>query len=132
MSVLPARRRSALLAAMALTIGAGLASRSHASPLPATLGGYPGDALWAMLVFLCLALVWPRAAAVRLALAALALSFAVEAAQLYQAPWIRELRATTAGHLVLGQGFDPLDLLAYAVGVAMALLADRLLPRASR
>jgi len=48
----------------------------------------------------------------------------VELSQLYHGPTIDAVRATTAGHLVLGSGFDPRDLAAYAIGVAGALLLD--------
>lgn len=127
-----ARHRGWVLATIALTVAAGLASRTFPWLLPAGLGSYPGDALWALLVFLCLAFGWPRASGAKLAWSALAIAYAVELAQLYQAPWIDALRATTPGHLVLGQGFDPVDLLAYAIGVGAGYAADRTLARSSR
>ena len=40
------------------------------------------------------------------------------------------LRRTVAGRLVLGSGFDPRDLAAYAAGVLVALLGETLLVRA--
>lgn len=123
------RSRAWLAAGMALVVGAGLASRAWPWLLPHILGSYPGDALWASLVFLAIAFLRPGMDGGRLALIALAVSFAVEAAQLYQAPWINAVRATTPGHLILGQGFDWLDLCAYTVGVASAFLVDRLAGR---
>jgi hypothetical protein len=56
----------------------------------------------------------------------LAICFAVELSQLYHAPALDALRETTAGHLVLGSGFDPRDLIAYAAGVCAAALVDRM------
>ena len=44
--------------------------------------------------------------------------------QLYQAPWMQALRANKLAYLVLGNGFDPLDLLAYVVGIAGAAVVD--------
>lgn len=129
MSVRPARRRLLLIVGMVLVVGVGLASRRYPFLLPDFLSSYPGDALWALLVFLCIAFAWPRLASGRLAGAALALAFLVELAQLYQAPWINAIRATTPGHLVLGQGFDWGDLLAYSIGVAAAYLGDIVLAR---
>ena len=88
-----------------------------------------GDALWAAMV-----VWWAGALAPGLrppARAALALGFcyAVEAGQLYHAPWLDAVRSTRPGHLVLGSGFDPRDLAAYALGVLAAALLDRALAR---
>jgi len=112
-----------------VVIAAGLASRRYPELLPAALGKYPGDALWALMVMLLYGLAWPRWPIGRTALAALATSFAVEFSQLYQADWINAIRHTTLGHLVLGSGFHAMDLLAYAVGVAVGALAELLLLR---
>lgn len=107
-----------------LVIAVGLASRRGWSPFPAVLGNYPGNMLWAWLVFLCVAWLRPTMARGRLAAVALLIAFAVELLQLYQAPWIQAVRATTPGYLVLGNGFDPLDLLAYVVGVGLGAWVD--------
>jgi hypothetical protein len=119
------RSRVWLACGMVLVVGAGLASRSLPWLLPPSLGTYPGDALWALLVFLGIAFIRPCIGSGQLALAALGISYLVEAAQLYQAQWINAIRATTPGHLVLGQGFDWLDLLAYTIGVAAGFALDR-------
>jgi hypothetical protein len=78
------------------------------------------------------ALVFPSASVRRLLLLALATSLAVELSQLCQAPWLREIRRTTAGHLVLGSTYSSADLAAYAVGGAAAALVDALRVLASR
>lgn len=77
------------------------------------------------MVFLGLALLFPRAHTWPLAATALAVAFAVEFAQLHQAPWINAIRATTLGHLALGSTFFWPDLLAYMVGVGLAAGIDR-------
>lgn len=122
--MLPAPRlRLPLLFALVGVIALGLASR--ALPLfPAVLENYPGDALWALMVVVALALAAPRMEPVRVAGLALAISFAVEALQLYRAPWIEAVRDSALGRLALGSGFDPLDLVAYTVGVGVGLAAD--------
>jgi hypothetical protein len=74
----------------------------------------------------------PRARLARRAAAAYGLCVAVELSQLYRAPWIDAIRATRAGGLVLGSGFDPRDLLAYLVGVAGAALIEAAVARRSR
>ncbi len=91
---------------------------------PAVLGKYPGDALWALMVYLGWAFWLPRAAVWRVGLLALATSWLVECSQLYQTEWIHAIRSTTLGHLVLGSTFVWQDLVAYAVGVAIGVVVD--------
>lgn len=125
---MPPRSRLLLAIALVAVIALGLASRGV--PLfPAVLETYPGDALWAVMVWMGLALLVPTARPLPLAGAALAASFAVEALQLYRAPWIEAVRETTLGRLALGNGFDRVDLVAYTVGVGVALACDLALRR---
>ncbi|QNH12200.1 DUF2809 domain-containing protein [Xanthomonas sp. SI] len=119
------RRRLWLSAAIVATIAAGLASRQFPWLLPSWLGKFPGDALWALMVYLGLAWLAPSARPLRVATVALAVCWLVEASQLYRTPWLDALRATTLGHLALGSTFVWLDLLAYAVGVAAGAALDR-------
>jgi hypothetical protein len=74
--------------------------------------------------------VAPGAALRARAAAALAVCWAVEASQLVHTPRLDAFRATTPGHLVLGSGFDPRDLAAYAGGVLAAYALERALRRA--
>ena len=104
----------------------GLASRAWPAMFPAVLGKYPGDALWALMIFVGLGALWPRATTARLGRAALLLCYGVELSQLYQAPWIVQVRAHTLGHLVLGSHFGWIDFIAYTVGVAFGVLAEAL------
>jgi hypothetical protein len=98
----------------------GLASRRFPWLFPHAFGKYPGDALWTMMVFFGLGMMFRLAPSARLATYALLFSFAVEFSQIYQAPWINAVRATTVGHLVLGSGFGWRDLVAYSVGAVVA------------
>ncbi|MCC7398446.1 MAG: DUF2809 domain-containing protein [Planctomycetes bacterium] len=111
------RRRA--LAALAVTIAAGLASRRW--PLPGLLAEHAGDALYATAVFFVLACGWPSTRPRTLAAVALALAFAVECAQLLPWPWLVAWRQTRVGALLLGQGFQVADLCAQVAGVALAL-----------
>jgi hypothetical protein len=119
------RRSRWLIAILALlVIAVGLASRRGLVPFPAVLGNYPGDALWAWVVLLCVAWVRPAITRGRLVGVSLVIAFAIEFLQLYQAPWIQAVRANKLAYLVLGNGFDPLDLLAYVVGIALGAAVD--------
>lgn len=112
-----------LVFAALLVIAAGLGSRSSALPLPALVSKFAGDTLWAVLVFLLLAIVWPRRPTLQLAALTLGIAFGVELSQLYQAPWIDSVRDTLPGRLVLGQGFLFSDLLCYTVGIGLAAIS---------
>jgi hypothetical protein len=125
----PARHRGFIAAAIIGTIALGLASRKYPALFPAALGKYPGDALWAQMVYWLLAMWAPAASAVKLALGALLVSYADELSQLCQAPWILQIRATTAGHLVLGSHFSWLDMASYTVGIGMLVPLDAWLHR---
>lgn len=96
----------------------GLMSRKYSWMFPASLAEYPGDALWAVAVYLGWGLLLPAAKELKLMLLALTTAYLVEFSQLYHAPWIDEIRAQTVGHLLLGSAFNAIDLVAYAVGVA--------------
>jgi len=111
-------------AAVVLVVLAGLASRRFPDLFPAALGKYPGDALWALMVFLLIGFAKPTWPSARVAVLALITSFAVEFSQIYQAPCINSIRHTTLGHLVLGEGFDSYDLIAYAIGVSVGYLIE--------
>ena len=109
---------------MLAVVAVGLASRRGYVPFPAVLGNYPGDALWAWVVLLCVAFVRPALSRGKLVAWSLVMAFTIEFLQLYQTPWMQALRANKLAYLVLGNGFDPLDLLAYAAGVAVASAVD--------
>jgi hypothetical protein len=76
------------------------------------------------MVFWGFGLLAPRARTSRVALAAVAFCFAIEFTQLYQAPWIDAVRATTPGRLVLGQGFHAFDLVCYVAGVGLGMALE--------
>ncbi len=95
----------------------GLMSRKFVWLFPETFGEYPGDALWAVAVYLAWGLLLPSTKELKLMLLALTTAYLVEFSQLYHAPWIDEFRAQTFGHLLLGSTFNAADLVVYAVGV---------------
>ena len=126
------RRRLVALLAMLVTLALGLASRRWPSALPAALGKYPGDALWALMVLFGWRALRPRARTREVALLALATSVAVEVAKLWQAPWLVQFRHTTIGHLLLGHVFSWQNLVAYLVGVLAGVALDRQIVRPTR
>lgn len=119
------RSRPLYLALAAATVALGLASRRFRGVLPDAVGAYAGDVLWAAMVYLLAAAIWPRASVRRLAVGTAVFAFAIELSQLYHAPWIDAVRHTRIGGLVLGFGFLWSDLACYAAGIALAAALDR-------
>ena len=125
-SLTRSRSRSRVAYAMFVVVSIllGLASRQYPNGISSLFGKYPGDALWAAMVFFGLGALRPEASTLNIALLAFATSFSVEFMKLYQAPWIVGIRDTTAGHLVFGRVFAVWNLVAYAVGIWTAATGE--------
>jgi hypothetical protein len=117
----PTRKRAWYAVAVMATIVFGLASRQ----VPA-VGKYPGDALWALMVFFGAAILLPRLSSSRLAVVSFGFSCAIEFLKLNQHPVLVSVRHSTLGHLVFGQVFSWQNLVAYAVGISAGVVLERL------
>ena len=113
--------------AAALVVALGLLWRSKILPLSPFILKYGGDALWAVVVFLAFGFFFTRASSFCIALVSITFACSIEFLQLYHAPWIDSLRATLPGRLILGSTFNAPDLLAYALGILLAVFAETLL-----
>jgi hypothetical protein len=120
---LPRNRYGYFLAFLA-TIAAGLGSRALPELLPAFLGKYPGDALWALMVFFGLGALLPRLHSTYIAALALGIAWAIETLKLWQAPWLVAIRHSMLGHLVFGHVFSWQNLIAYAIGAGLGVLIE--------
>ncbi len=121
----PWRRRRSVSAVLILLVAAcGIGSRRNIPGLPTLIKLYAGDTLWALEAFLVIGFIVPGLATRWSALAALAISFAVEFSQMWHPPWLDAIRATSLGSLILGHGFVPSDLVCYTVGVAIGSLFE--------
>lgn len=118
------RRRVAFLALAGATIVVGLIVHLRGSALMPVTRDVLGDALWAMMIAWWAGALAPRTRLAVRSTAAYAVCATVEFSQLYHTATLDSIRATTIGHLVLGSGFDPRDLAAYGVGVALAALFE--------
>ncbi|AWS45002.1 DUF2809 domain-containing protein [Streptosporangium sp. 'caverna'] len=117
-------RLLAVLAAVA-TVVAGLTVRALTD---GWFGKYAGDALYTVLVYALIVLVWPRVSPVRAAAGALAFSWAIEFAQLTSIPAALS-EVSVAARLVLGSTFGAADLVAYTVGAVLTAAAHTLVRR---
>ena len=78
-----------------------------------------GDALWAMMVFCLWRVILVKKKLHWVALMSLTHSFLVEFSQLLRWSWLVSFRNTFIGHMMLGQGFLWIDLLAYLIGILL-------------
>ncbi|KAB2441199.1 ribosomal maturation YjgA family protein [Bacillus luti] len=107
-----------------IVIVLGLSSRKFAFALPDLLNAYLGDALWALMIFTGFGFLFPKIETKKLAFISLLFCYGIEMSQLYHAPWIDSIRATTLGGLVLGYGFLWSDLVAYTIGLGIGILLE--------
>jgi hypothetical protein len=119
-----ARRRIVALAALLVVVIAGMVV-THSDGR----GLWP-DVLYAAAIHLALIAVMPRVDTVVHGASVLVWCTGIELLQITGLPATWAVDAPLV-RLVLGTGFDPLDLAAYALGVLLVLLVDRLL-RAGR
>ena len=104
-----------------VTIIIGLLSRQYAFiPL------FIGDVLWATLVYFLFRFILVNKPVKTSVICSLLFSYAIEFSQLYTAPWIKRVRQTLFGKLVLGSVFCWGDLVSYTVGITIGLIIDRL------
>ena len=93
----------------------------YAGPGHALVRGHLGDVAATMLLYAALGLIW-RARLVWRAAGAAAIALALELHQLLEAA---APTRSVAGELVLGSFFDGWDLVAYAIGLGLAVLWER-------
>lgn len=119
------RNRLVTVVLLAGVVLAGLLSRSELGDhLPAFIATYAGDTLWSLALFLAVGLVRPGIRTTTAALLTVAIAFAVEFSQLYQADWINAIRGNRIGALFLGNGFVWSDLPCYVVGCLLGVAVD--------
>ena len=71
------------------------------------------------MMYFIFAFLFPKAPSKKIAFLAVGICFAIEFLQMYQAPWINEIRHTRFGALTLGSGFLWSDLVCYSFGGAV-------------
>ncbi|MBR0959194.1 DUF2809 domain-containing protein [Bradyrhizobium japonicum] len=125
-------RTSLIRAALAVVvIVCGLSLRWYGFPLgfPAFVVKYGGSLLWAMMVFLLIAVCLPRLSRTQIAAIAVVIAVLVEFSRLVHTPWLDAFRLTTAGALLLGRIFSPWNLVAYLIGIVAGAWLDSRIAR---
>lgn len=85
---------------------------------------YGGSFLWGAMVFFLVAMSASLLSRSRIALIAATIAVGVELFRLVHAPWLDDFRLTTAGALLLGRVFSAWNMLAYGVGIVLAMWLD--------
>jgi hypothetical protein len=93
--------------------------------LPAAVVKYGGSILWGSMVFFLVAMAASNRSRLSIALIASAIAGCVELFRLVHTPWLDAFRLTLAGALLLGRVFSPWDMVAYGIGIALAIGLDR-------
>lgn len=124
------RTRAVSLIALVATIGLGLWSRSPSFPGTPFVTQHLGTLLWAVALHWTIRTLLPRGTVVRVSALTLLIAWTVELLQITPIP-----RTLSSWHpllrLVFGSSFDLTDMLALAVGVAVAAGLDALRIRLS-
>lgn len=110
-----------------LMIVAGLATRQWGNYLPEFVALHGGDAIWAAMIYSGFRFLAPHKPLGWALACSIIFCCAIETSQLYQADWIRAIRDTRLGSLVLGNGFLFIDLVRYAAGILLVYGADRII-----
>ena len=84
-----------------------------------------GDVLYAVMIYFGIRFLFFSLPRIQSMLLALLFCYCIEFQQLYRAEWILNLRNSTLGHYVLGQGFLWSDLVFYTIGITVAYFMDK-------
>jgi hypothetical protein len=87
---------------------------------------YGGSVLWGAMVFFLAAITASRLSRPSIVLISTLIAVGVELFRLVHAPGLDAFRLTTAGALLLGRVFSPWNMLAYGIGIVLAVGLDRL------
>lgn len=120
------RNRILYLILTIITIILGLLSRK-VQGLPQIISSYSGDAFWALMVFFLFSFLFNKKSTIFILVISIIFSYGIEISQLYHAPWIDSIRATTLGGLILGFGFLWSDLICYTVGIVIGAIIDKII-----
>lgn len=88
-----------------------------------------GDILWATMICFGFRFLFIKKPVKFVVITSLLFCYAMEFSQLYQAPWINNIRHTVIGALVLGEVFCWGDMLSYTAGVAIGVGVEFILRR---
>lgn len=86
---------------------------------------FVGDILYAVMIYFIVRFLLIKSNPNKIAIISILICYTIEFLQLYQASWIVEVRNTTIGGLIFGQGFLWSDLSAYTFGILFVLFFEK-------
>jgi hypothetical protein len=123
-------RRSRVIVRAALclcVIVCGIALRGYGPGLglSAFVVKYGGSLLWGTMVFFLVALAGSNLPRRSIVLISALIAISIELFRLVHAPWLDAFRLTLPGALLLGRVFSTWNIVAYGVGIVLAMVLDR-------
>ena len=112
------KKRFIYLLASIIVMIIGFCMRKYPHAQPAFVAEYFPDAVWAMMIYIGVGVLFPNWRIAKKAIASLIFCYAIECSQLYKAPWIKTVRANRLGGLILGFDFVWSDIICYTCGIA--------------
>ncbi len=85
-----------------------------------------GDALYGIMIFFIMQFIFIDLDLKTLVFISLLICYMVEFSQLLQIEWLKNIRSTTLGRLILGQGFLWSDIVSYTVGITMTSMINKI------
>ena len=126
MTASPAFIIRASLCLVIIVSGLALRGFGFSLGLSAFIVKYGGSLLWAAMVYFLVAMAASRSSRLNLAFISAVIAVGVELFRLIHAPWLDAFRLTLPGALLLGRIFSPWNMMAYGVGIMLAVGLDRL------
>jgi hypothetical protein len=114
------KARLIYLSLIVVTVIAGLLSRELSSVIPFFIG----DILWGLAVFLLMRFIFITKSLGFAVLVSSIYAALTEFSQLYEAPWIENIRPTFIGRVLLGETFLWSDILCYLIGIGIGVLVE--------
>ena len=114
------KARLIYLSIIIVTVIAGLLSRELSSVIPFFIG----DILWGLAVFLLMRFIFITKPLKFAVIVSSIYACLTEFSQLYEAPWIENIRPTFFGRVLLGETFLWSDILCYLIGIGIGILVE--------
>jgi hypothetical protein len=115
------KARLIYLSLIIVTVIVGLVSRELSS---AVVPLFVGDILWGLAVFLLMRFIFIKQSLSFTITISIIYSYATEFSQLYNAPWIDNMRQTFFGKVMLGETFFVGDIASYTIGIGLGVLVE--------
>ena len=112
------RERARFLAVLAVITPLGFLTKFYSGPGADWVAHHAGGFLYVVFWIALVLALWPRSSGAMVAASVLAVTCALEFAQLWHPPFLEPVRSTFLGHALLGSTFTGSDFIWYFLGAA--------------